>query len=74
VKPLADRSVAVALTNVGGTAGAMGTTAKDVGLPSAGCYRIRDLWAHTETKGSGDIGPVRIPSHGVAMFRVSTGC
>ncbi|GAC1395467.1 MAG: hypothetical protein NVS4B6_01100 [Mycobacterium sp.] len=74
VKRLADGSVAVALTNVGGTAGILGTTAKDVGLPHAGCYRIRDLWAHTETKGSGDLGPVNIPSHGVAMFRVSTGC
>ena len=74
VKPLADGSVAVALPNVDGNAGTMGTTAKDVGLPHADCYRVRDLWAHTETKGGGDIGPVLIPSHGVAMFRVSTGC
>jgi alpha-galactosidase len=74
VKPLADRSVAVALTNVGGTGATLGTKATDVGLPLADCYRVRDLWTHTETRGNGDIGPVPIPSHGVAMFRVSSGC
>jgi alpha-galactosidase len=72
VKPLADGSVAVALTNVGGMAGDLSTTAAAVGLPQAGCYRMRDLWAHTETDGTGDIGPANIPSHGVSMFRVST--
>ncbi len=72
VKPLADRSVAVAMTNTSGTALEVSTTAKAVGLPQADCYRVRDLWAHTETTGAGDIGPVNIPSHGVAMLRVST--
>jgi len=72
VKPLADGSVAVAMTNTSSTALDVSTTAMAVGLPRADCYRVRDLWAHTETAGTGDIGPVNIPSHGVAMFRVST--
>jgi alpha-galactosidase len=72
VKPLADSSVAVALTNTSGTAGDVSTTAMAVGLPQAACYRVRDLWAHSETDGAGDIGPVNIPSHGVSMLRVST--
>jgi alpha-galactosidase len=72
VKPLADSSVAVALTNTSGTPGDVSTTAVAVGLPQADCYRVRDLWTHTETDGAGDIGPVNIPSHGVSMLRVST--
>lgn len=73
VKPLADGSAAVALTNAGAAAGDVGTTAAALGLPSHDCYRVRDLWTHTESRSSGPIGPVRIPAHGVAMFRVS-GC
>jgi alpha-galactosidase len=71
-KPLADGSVAVALTNASAAAGDVGTTAAALGLPHSDCYRIRDLWAHTETDSSGGIGPVTVPSHGVAMFRVRT--
>lgn len=71
VKPLADSSVAVALTNTSGTPGDVSTTAMAVGLPQAACYRVRDLWTHTETDGAGDIGPMNIPSHGVSMLRVS---
>jgi alpha-galactosidase len=71
VKPLADGSVAVALTNAGSAAGQVSTTATEVGLPQSSCYHVRDLWAHTESNGSGDVGPVLIPAHGVAMFRVS---
>ena len=72
VKPLADGSVAVALINPGDEAADLGTTATAAGLPNADCYRIRDLWAHTETQGTGDMGPVSIPSHGVSMLRIST--
>ena len=69
---MADGSVAVALTNAGDTAEDVGTTAKAAGLPQADCYRVRDLWAHTERKGTGDIGPMPVPSHAVSMFRVWT--
>jgi alpha-galactosidase len=72
VKPLTDGSVAVALTNAGASAGDVGTTAAAVGLPQSDCYRVRDLWAHTESDSTGNIGPVQIPPHGVAMFRVSS--
>jgi alpha-galactosidase len=50
----------------------IGTTATAVGLPNADCYRVRDLWTHTETTVTGDVGPVDVPSHGVSMLRVST--
>jgi alpha-galactosidase len=71
VKPLADGSVAVALTNVGATAGDVGSTAAAIGVGVSDCYRVRDLWAHTETGSTGSIGPLRIPAHGVAMLRVN---
>lgn len=71
VKPLADGSVAVLLMNTGADPASVGTTAAAIGLPVGGGYRVRDLWAHTESDSTGDIGPVEIPSHGVAMFRVT---
>jgi alpha-galactosidase len=71
IKPLADGSVAVALTNAGAAAGDVGSTAAAIGLPNSGCYRVRDLWAHSESESTGSVGPVQIPAHGVAMFRVS---
>ncbi len=70
VKPLADGSVAVALTNAGGAAGDVGTTAAALGLPRSDCYHMRDLWAHIDSDSTGSLGPVQIPSHGTAMFRV----
>jgi alpha-galactosidase len=72
VKPLADGAVAVALTNTSGTPGGVATTAAAVGLPRSDCYRVRDLWAHTDSDSSGSVGPATVPAHGVAMFRVST--
>ncbi len=71
VKPLADGAVAVALTNAGTSAGDVGTTASAVGLSATDCYRVRDLWTHTESDSSEAIGPVQVPAHGVAMFRVN---
>jgi alpha-galactosidase len=72
IKPLADGAVAVALTNAGATAGNVGTTAAAVGLPAGDCYRVRDLWTHTESDSTGAVGPVLVPSHGVAMFTVNS--
>ena len=72
VKPLADGSVAAALTNIGTTPGSVGTTSAALGLPNGDCFRVRDLWEHTESDSKGAIGPVEIPPHGVAMFRVTT--
>jgi alpha-galactosidase len=70
VKPLDDGSKAVLLTNAGTAAGAVGTTVSVLGLPRSDCYHVHDLWAHTDSDSTGSIGPVQIPSHGVAMFRV----
>jgi alpha-galactosidase len=71
VKPLADGSVAAALTNIGTTPGSAGTTSAALGLPNDDCFHVRDLWEHTESDSTGAIGPVEIPPHGVAMFRVT---
>jgi alpha-galactosidase len=70
VKPLSGGSVAVAMINDGDTATTMSTTAAAVGLASQ-CYRVRDLWAHTDAESFGAVGPVDIPSHGVALMRVT---
>ena len=72
IKQLADGAVAVALTNAGATAGAVGTTATAVGLTAGDCCRVRDLWTHTESDSTGAVGPVLVPSHGVAMFTVNS--
>ena len=74
VKPLADKSVAVALYNAVGPPQRIQTTAEAVGLPAALCYTVRDLWAHTETTTGGGFGQDAIPIHGVAMLRVTPGC
>jgi alpha-galactosidase len=74
VKRLADGSVAVALYNSAGPPITINTTAKAVGLPPASCYTVRDLWAHTETTTSGGFGQDAIPTHGVAMLRVTPSC
>jgi alpha-galactosidase len=74
VKRLADESVAVALLNTGDDPTGLATDARAVGLPEAGCYVVRDLWAHTEAPSSGVIGGQSVPPHGVAMFRVRPYC
>jgi alpha-galactosidase len=71
VKPLADGSVAVVYVNGSGDAASIGTTAVALGLGAGGCYRVRDLWSHTESHSAGDVGPVVVPSHGAAMLRVT---
>jgi alpha-galactosidase len=73
-KPLADGSVAVTLYNPVEPPVTIRSTTKAVGLPSAPCYTVRDLWAHTETTTTGAFGADAIPIHGVAMFRVTPGC
>jgi alpha-galactosidase len=70
VKPLSDGSVAVAMINDGDATAELRTTAAAVGLKSQ-CYRVRDLWAHTDAQSAGAVGPVDVPSHGVALMRVT---
>jgi len=69
VKEMADGSRAVALFNETGTAARIRTTAAQVGLPSRGSYRVRDLWRHTARWTSGRIAAT-VPAHGTVMYRV----
>jgi alpha-galactosidase len=73
IKPLADGSVAVALFNAEATPMAIRADATSIGLPSADCYSVRDLWEHTDSTTSGDLGRT-VPAHGVAMLRVKANC
>jgi alpha-galactosidase len=74
VKPLVDGSVAVALFNPDPQPASIQTSATAIGLNSARCYTVRDLWTHTDTTSRGDIGGAGIPSHGVAVLRVTPTC
>ena len=71
IKPLADRSVAVVLLDVGPAPRSMTVDAHELGLRLASLYSVRDVWAHSTTLTSGTISAL-VPAHGVAMFRVGT--
>jgi alpha-galactosidase len=73
VRPLAGGDVAVVLFNAGDRPTTITTDSKAVGLPSAPCYSVRDLWTHTDATGAGSISRLVEP-HGVAMLRVSARC
>jgi alpha-galactosidase len=74
VKPLIDGSVAVALFNPDPQTAAIHTSAAAIGLRSAPCYAVRDLWAHTDSRIDGDLDSPDIPAHGVTLLRVTAGC
>jgi alpha-galactosidase len=69
-RPLAGGDQAIGLFNRGGEAATIAVKWADVGF-TATPRRARDLWKHTDLKVSGDAYSVRVPSHGVAMIRVS---
>ncbi|ARF54252.1 hypothetical protein B1H19_08630 [Streptomyces gilvosporeus] len=70
VKPLANGDRAVALFNETGTPQRLSTTARDVGLPQADRYRLRDLWQHRTSQTTGAVSAT-VPAHGIAVYRVS---
>jgi hypothetical protein len=72
VKPLAGGARAVALLNRGSGAIRISTSASEVGLGSAGAYRVRNLWSHTTSSTHGSIS-YRVPSFSTVMLRVSEG-
>jgi alpha-galactosidase len=74
VKPLSDGSVAVAFFNSGEDPVTIGTVAGDIGLATAPCYSVRDLWSHAETTSAGPLGSGALPAHATALLRVSGGC
>ncbi|MFI0713412.1 NPCBM/NEW2 domain-containing protein [Streptomyces inhibens] len=70
VRQLANGDRAVALFNETGQPQQISTTAKDVGLPQADGYHLRDLWQHRDTHTTGTISAT-VPAHGTTVYRVS---
>ncbi len=63
---------AVALLNRGGSAASISVNWTDLGLP-AGAATVRDLWAHTDLGSfTGSYTASNVPSHGVAMLKVTS--
>jgi alpha-galactosidase len=69
-RTLAGGDRAVMLLNRGDSATKISTTAQAVGLPAAGAYTVRDLWAHTTAESAGVIA-ASLPAHSAALFRVA---
>jgi alpha-galactosidase len=70
-KPLADGDVAVLLVNTSSQgAQHVSTTAQAVGLPTAGAYAVRDLWAGTTRESAGVIA-ASVPAGSAVLYRVS---
>jgi len=70
VKPLANGDRAVMLLNRGDTPLDIATTAQAAGLPAAGGYAVRDLWAHTTRESAGVIA-ASVPADSAVLYRVS---
>lgn len=70
VRQLANGDRAVALFNETGRPQRISTTAKDIGLPQADGYRLRDLWQHRDTHTTGTVSAT-VPAHGTTVYRVS---
>jgi alpha-galactosidase len=67
-RPLADGAVAVAVFNRGAMAATVPVRWSDIGITVHG--HVRDVWAHRDLS-AGDQITAAVPSHGVAMWRVS---
>jgi Alpha galactosidase C-terminal beta sandwich domain len=65
-----DGDAVVGLFNTSSEPEVISTTAAMLGLPERPHYRIRDLWTHELTTSDGTIS-ADVPTHGVALFRVS---
>ncbi len=70
VKPLADGSRAVALLNRGPAALRIETSAAAIGMPGAGRYTVRDLWAHRTSATRGSFG-AEVGRDSTVLLRVS---
>ncbi|MEV0372711.1 NPCBM/NEW2 domain-containing protein [Streptomyces sp. NPDC050636] len=70
VKELANGDRAVALFNETDQPQRITTTAKDVGLPQADGYRLRDLWQHRDYQTTGTISAT-VPAHGTTVYRAT---
>ncbi len=74
VRPLDDGASAVAFFNSGEAPATITTNASAIGLTSASCYTVRDLWAHDETTTTGDVTSGVLPAHAVALLRITPSC
>jgi alpha-galactosidase len=70
VKPLADRSVAVGVVNMGDAETIATVRASDL-RPGAEAKLARDLWRHSSVVFHNGIYTASIPAHGVLLLRVS---
>jgi alpha-galactosidase len=68
-RTLAKGDHAVMLLNRSDTPTTISTTAAAVGLPSAGAYAVRDLWAHSTQETAGRI-VASVPAHSAMLYRV----
>jgi alpha galactosidase A-like protein/alpha galactosidase C-like protein len=64
--------VVVGLFNVTGAPEVISTSASALGVKAGPDYLLNDLWSHRRTKTTGTISAA-VPSHGVALFRLSPG-
>ncbi|MFI5911512.1 NPCBM/NEW2 domain-containing protein [Dactylosporangium sp. NPDC051541] len=69
-KPMSDGSVAVALFNRGGGTATVSTTTAALGLGGSSSYSAKNLWTGATSTTTGALS-ASVPSHGVAMFRVT---
>jgi len=70
-KPMSNGSRAVLLFNSAASKAIIRFTASQVGLPSSSKYRVRDVLHHTTTRNTSGHFSRRVPSHGVAMVRIT---
>jgi alpha-galactosidase len=73
-KRLSKGAVAVGLFNSSDKPASIGTTAAAVELVQGPCYRVRDLWAHTDATSTGAIGGGVVAPHAVTLLRITPGC
>jgi alpha-galactosidase len=69
MKKLADGGQAIGMFNRGGQAAEMTVKWADVGI--SGNHKLRDLWKRADVKGDAAGFTASVPSHGVALIRVS---
>ncbi|GAA1537348.1 NPCBM/NEW2 domain-containing protein [Dactylosporangium maewongense] len=69
-KPMSDGSVAAVLFNRGGAAASISTTTAALGIGGSSSYTTKNLWTGATGTTSGTLSAT-VPSHGVAMFRVT---
>ncbi len=71
-KPMSDGSVAVVLLNRGTTPVTVGTSARELGLPTAPSYAVKNLWTGTSNASRGTVR-AQVAPHDAVMLRVSKG-